>query len=273
MDELQQQLATLKGEIQLAERQLRSLQKELEALETTKQTATREYTFVKKQRSQDIERLTNEGKRLQVLCHAYSKAYEDLEQEVIRIKAEKTEAIRKAAEEVEAVYVDAKRAHGDAEAHEQRVKDKDSAVIVREKECDRRSIELDAEAKKNLTALEAIGRREENVHKEEIAAKTAVADAQHLLDDIDRQTKEKRMELQNLDIIITRKTRRAELIGVEAEAVLKRANSLVAETERKEELLNARDIEQNKREIQLNDKSATIRRAYSETLQRGGKLN
>lgn len=271
--QLQQKLATLKGDILLAERQLSQLQKDIELHQNSKGKALQEFDKQITAKKKALEAAISEGARLQSLCHLYGGSLEDLQKEIEKIKNIAKLAKETATEEVKSIHEEADNRIKAVEDREKNVENREKTATEREnlvenaiKTLQERSLE----AEKYQIRLEE---REKKIIADEEQAKQSLVKAQKLLDDRDRQLKEKTMQVQQLDETIKEKTSIAETTGKEADSRLadvKRRENLVA---RKEKDLHDRDIEQNQREIKLNDKSDTIRRAYQEVLSRGGTVN
>lgn len=266
-------LITLNADIGQLERKRDKILKDLESLNKSKEEAFKQHDQQIRIKKDAAEHWRREGERFQTLCHLYNKSAEELSETIDRMEKERTQLVQKAKDEVQQIYDDAKNREEAVAGREKHVE-----VVTKQNEVDKqvvkhKSEELDAEAKKNRIALGEIRRDRENLKNEQEKSKQAVATAQELLDDIDRQLAEKRMELQGLDTQIENRTKHAETIGIEAESRLaeaKRRENVVA---RKERGIRETIDKHNKKELWLADREATIGRAYHETIQRGGKVN
>lgn len=263
----------LKADIELATRELRRLQADIDNLATTKKYAFKEFEEQKKDRQKTIDHLQAEGVRLQKLCHMYSSAFTDLE-EVIQLAYKEKETVEKEAKEAVIAI------HEEVEKRIRAVSDREVNVSKREQLNDQRE---QAASKKELALTRLITENDNKIEElirqgKELDSRTetvnkSLAKAQDLLDDITRQLEQKRMQVQVLDKQIEDKTRIAETTGKNAEERLQSVTLRESIVAGREKMVNERTIEQNKREVRLNDKSATIRRGLDELLQKRRALN
>lgn len=265
-----QDLTRIQADIRLATREYNKILKDIEQFETSKTAALKEGDQQIRIQKASIERLTNEGIRLSTLCRLYSQTLADLE---LAMKDYGKEDVERAEQKVKEIYGEAERTRADADAYMKRVEVKDNSVKLREIEADKKLVEAKEIQEKTAKLQIKLDEQQKAITHEEITAKQSLVEANKLLDDISRQIREKRMQNQGLDIIISNKTKQADAIGVEANAKLTEAHRLLSVADKRKEAQDARDITQNNKEIWLSDREATVGRAYRETLQRGGKLN
>jgi chromosome segregation ATPase len=268
-----QTLVTIQADINLLERKKTKILQEIEHLQATKAEAFKQHDQQIKHKQDAADHLTNEGKRLQALAHLYSQSVEDLEKEIAGKKAEKEQLIAEA-------EIAVKTIHDEADNRIKAVADREKNATEREEEIDHQQKVIALRVKHIVEDGEKLEQKQEELLDrkfalagKEAAAKEAVAQAQELLDDITRQINEKRMQSQTLDQTIENKTREVDRIGKEAEVKLQELDRLIAEYTKKEEMQSEKAIELNKKERWLDDREATVGRAYRETLQRGGKVN
>lgn len=271
--ELEIKLATLNGEILLAERKLLTIQTDIENHQASKTKALEEFEIIKKKKLGEIDVLMVELEGVMEVHTLYDDVI--LEQEERRDTAQKetTLIIQTATEKAQGIMAEAENA-------QKAVEDREQNVSIREENCTLAmdSIEglfeeVEEHANTNILQTETLVEREKIVVQSEENSKEAIAQAQVLLDDIDRQLSEKRVEMQNLDITITEKTKIATETGKEVEArltdVIRRENVVAGE----ERGLHDKHKELIQKELWLDDRETTVGRAYREVLQRGGTIN
>lgn len=266
-------LITLNADIGQLERKRDKILKDLELLNKSKAEAFHQHDQQIKIKKDVAEHWENEGKRFQTLCHLYSNSAEELSETIDRLEKERDQMIAKAQEEVQQIHDDAKNREEAVGNREANVNKTRSIVAKQQEDVIRAVGNLQVMQQKVKEEKAELSDQSGQLEIEREETKQAVAKAQVLLDDIDRQLAEKRMELQGLDTQIENKTRHAETIGKKAESQLaevQRRENVVA---RKERGIRETIDKHNKKELWLADREATVGRAYRETIQRGGKVD
>lgn len=271
MDQFQAQIQ--QDQIKAEERELKKLQKDIEEMQKTKATAFKEYDFHIKQKKTEFEHLTAETQKIQGFCHLYSKQLASLKEETEKELHISELQKERARQEVEQVYLDAEKTKRQAENRIVAVAEREVKADEKEKLIEASIIALQEKQMAVEKQENQVTERKAVIDLAEKQLKITLAERQVLIDNLDRQIKLKKMQVQNLNTTIDDMGKQAERIGVEAKTQLEKALKLIEEYTLKKGHLDDRDKELNKKEILLNDKSKTIRRAYNEVLQRGGVVN
>jgi hypothetical protein len=267
-----QSLIITRADAQLAEREKNKILQELETIQGTKEVAFREIAQQKENAQKEVMALKGEGLRLQGLVRLYTEAIEGFIQE--RDLAEKAALTQKtrAIEEVKGIYSDADRRERVVMDREENVSKKEAELakcedIIKGREGAVIVIESQIEERAQL-----IMAREKGLSIREADSNLRLEKTRRLLDDIERQLKEKRIEMESLDTTIRNKTMIAEQTGIEAQSKLKEASLLIKELAAQKETQDEKDKKLNQKELWLNDREATVGRAYNEVISRGGRV-
>lgn len=260
-------------EISLLEKKKSDLLKEVEDLQTSKTKALKEYNGQIQHKIEVLDNATKEGQRVAALCRFYSTTLENLTGDMKQLEEEKATRITEAEDAVKGIYA---AAYNAAKA----VEDREANVTEKEKGVDKHLELAEVKELENVRQDSILDERLDDVEErvaaaEELEAKTkdTLAQTRELLDDIKEQIKQKMMQVQTLDIEIATKTQSSEKIGLEAEGKLRVSNRLMVNLSAKEVSLDEKNKRLDKKELWLNDREATVGRAYRETLGRGGKIN
>lgn len=274
MDQQQQRihLQEVNGDIILAEKKLQRLSSDVTNFEESKAAGLREYDNQIKKKQAEIDALTLEGKRLQGLSHIYSNAIQNLRIEKETQEKINIHLIEKAQTDVLLIHQVAKEVREAAQIQQKKVKVFALTVLLRHVSVVNMSAALTLLKKQLDIKQEAIEKQDRDVTERERSANVALAESQKLLEDINRQLPEKQKMLTNLNEFIEKRKKEAEQIGILAAMRLAEANRLLSGVARKEKLQRAKSIELNKKELWLNDREATVGRAYRETISRGGRV-
>jgi hypothetical protein len=196
-----------------------------------------------------------------------------MQQSYEKEKIEQEIELQTARDAVKAVYHEAKQIKGRAEDLLENTRNYDKIVTKREQTASRqeennkkKALELEKEA-------EDSGLRKHTAEEMERKSHETVAKAQELLDDIEGQVTQKRMDLQTLTTAISKKAVIVREMGVEAELALKEAKRRGAALSAKEVMLDEKAKKLAQRETWLNGRAERIRRAYDKVLSKGGLLN
>lgn len=275
MDEqqLQLKLKTLNGEIVLAERKLSDLSHELEQLQTTRDQAFKSHAADVKKQQDQLAAITNEAKITANLARGYSLSLDELQEAHKTFFEKKREDIQEAKNAVRSIHEEVERREAAVKDREDNVTNREAAVENREKVVRNGEEALVVREEKVKIDVEELAKRTSQLLVDEEKSKHSLAQEKELLDDIDRQIRQKRMELHGLTLTIEMKEKVAKNTGQEVEARLTAVESRELLAEGKEKGLNERDTELNKKEIWLDDRERTVGRAYRETIQRGGVVD
>ena len=265
-----QTLLKLKADIVLAEKEKKKALDDLDQLQSIKTQAYKKYNTENTLQQNKIKVLTKTVGDLKSMA-------DDLE---AVIKSKKDELKDFGKEEIKAANDSLKVIHGDIEIIKREIKDREENIASEKEYLNKSHRDMDIKIQELQTLKFELELREGEIQKEkdrlgeaEQQSKEAVAKNRELLDDINRELKEKRMQVINLDVAIESKTKQAESVGVDANARLAEAEHLEKLVLGKENALNDKNIELIKKERWLSDREASLRRAYLETVHRGGKVD
>jgi len=266
------ELITIRADIQLNEKKLRDLENDLKILNKTRQIAFDEKNKQIATLQEIIDSLTKEGKRLQGLVHLYSKTLEDLQKDVNKYK--ELVVIQKGIATNEVASI-----HQEADNRIKAVKDREENVDMLITNVDKRG-EVVTQKEILLSKKEGeLQEREDKANKLDLdvriqvkKAEATLASKQDLIQNMDRQLEEKRMQVQRLDTEIFQKQKVAETTGQEIESRLTAVVSREILVAGREKELHVTNTELIQKELWLADREATLRRAYLETIKRGGKI-
>lgn len=271
--ELQHKLDTLKGDIQIAQREVDKINHELETMQKTRGDAFKQYDQEIKHKKDQVEEYQREGLRLQKLIALYTTSAESLEGEIKKFKENHANNLKLATDEVQQIHDDAKNHEQAVLNREIQVKGRESAVNTREIQAVKKDEEYVKGMKRNDLIKGELVKKEIEIQTERKNANQAVAKAQVLLDDITRQIREKEKHMQLLDTTLDTKQRRLDGMG----KTIEEDRRVVSERERivaaKEVNLDVKNTEIINAQKKLRDDQQTLRRAYRQTIQRGGSVN
>lgn len=269
MINVRQSLIAINADIKLAEKEKKKILDDLEQLQKSLGEANKNYDKHLSLKREALDNVQKELSFVKELCQRYTSALELLKPELANFGKKE---IAEAEDRLKVI-------HGDIEAVKRELIDRENNTKEEAKRVERESRSADsklrvAESIRKANEQEEVRLNEKaaKISEDEAKAKEAVVKAQDLLDTINREIEKKRMQVQKLDITIEAKTKQADNIGAEAIAKLQEANRRMALATRKEEANNEKDKEFIQKEHWLDDREATVGRAYRETIQRGGKV-
>lgn len=268
-----QSLIQIEADIHLAERDKRKIVTELEQLNSTRTAAFKQYDQQIKHKKDEYDVYEAKIEDITTAIEKNEEVLQQLSDEVVQLTTKRDRLIAEARDAVKTV-------HDEAEQREKAVTDREHNVQIASEEVKlseqivNKTVQEIALQQGQLTIERKVFEKDQrDFAAEEEASKKTVAKAQELLDDINRQLKAQRMQSQQLDTEIINKTAHSIVIGNLAQVRLDEADRRLKVVAQREVSANEKDIEQHNKDIQLDDREATIGRAYRETLQRGGKID
>jgi chromosome segregation protein len=268
-----QTLVTLEADIDLKNRELKKVTTELERLNTTRGTSFEQYDKQIKLKQNQIDGLQKEMERLEGEIKKSTELFHSLDGQIV---AKQTEAARITSEANQQVL----EIHNDAERREEAIGNKEANVKLREEQVktnqeivDKSLHEINLQKTRVAKARQELVTDKATFEAEKKQSEQAIAKAQELLDDINRQIREQSMQLSTINTSIDVQTKKADEIGKEANERLEKVKTREILVAGRERGVNEKRNELIKKEIWLDDREATVGRAYRETLERGGNIN
>lgn len=267
---LEQQLAGIQGEILIAEKQLKSLQGDIENHERVKGDSLKEYDTQIKNKKEEIDSLELEGARLRRLIILEGESYEAIKEEKIKESEKWAQDAKDAEEAVKSIYSNA----------DNRIR----AVADREANCENAERQNLADSTKNREMAENLQKEADSIEiqraivkksREELSAaeeksKLTLAEEKEKLDDITRQIPIQTAILEKIKRDIEENTDKASAILKNADDKMRKADERSLILNMRDRRQNERENEQSKKEAWLDDREGTVGRAYKEVIQRGG---
>jgi hypothetical protein len=252
---------TLQAENKLAEKEKTRLSNDIENLQKSKVEAFKQYDIQIKRKQDEIDSLTEEGKRLQGLNHLAEKSLGD-------INGKREQAMEKATIEIRDAEGVVKAIHEEARKREVSVKDRELSVEKRGVEATKKEAEnkeqlviINKKAEDNEIESQIIEKSKKEVEGIVATSNTTLANNQKLLEDIGSDIRVKKIELGQLDKEIIAKTEQKEEVGKEADKRLSdvKVREKVVENIEKNQIIKEKEL--NNREIWIEDREQSLKRS------------
>lgn len=271
--ELELRLQTLQGEIIISEKTLRNLHSDIQNVQESKDKVSKELLQQIKEKRDRLTFLIDTTKQVITYSKQADEHLEKLRQEGKDQEATNLHEIEQAKEKAAGIIWDAEQLLSTVHTLQKQIYTYYVVVLLKSIEAQktlRTAQEIEARNDKQTVQLTL---REKLVEKIEKESEELVAHNKNLLDDMVIRIEAKRKEEKILDESITNKKEEAAVIGNLVRIQLQMANRLIKEYNARKKLQDEKDIEQNKKELWLTDREATVGRAYRETISRGGRVN
>jgi len=266
----QQQTASIQGESFLAEKEKEKVSAELQHLQIAREIEFKEYNAQKAVLTKAVEVLKVEKVQLEADVKVAGEKYDGI---IRSINEYGENEVEKAKNAVTSIYLTAQILQREWKDKVMKADVKAEELEKREQELNELNIAVEQQRVENEVEENLLKKREYQLTlKQEIVKKT-VAQLEEKRDTLISEVETNQAKLRGVRITIKIQEDTAAKTVADAEIKLREANIKMAETKALEEKNNETSKNLAIEKLQLDDYAATIRRAYRETMDRGGKID